>query len=217
MSEKIYCGIRPIPKGSRLGSMKECADKREIRYYGIKKIDPKLIGTIQGAKKTNSRDLIFKEITKNKGKIKNIKNKIAGTKDKAIKDKLQKDLEKLVEKTNELSKQFNEIEKRGQKRLNNSRRLDIGDQNRSYISKSRNSRSNRSRSRNSRSNNSRSRNSRSGRLGRLRKSTRSHERRSNSKRSRGSRESRESRGSRESRRLRNSIGISENIYKYKEI
>ena len=119
MSKKIYCGIGQIPKGARLGSMKECADRNQIRYYGIKKIDPKLVEAIQKSKEPSDRDQIFKDITKYKGKIKRIKDKIAGTKDKTVKNKLQKELEKIVEDTNKLIKQFNEIEKRRQKRFNN--------------------------------------------------------------------------------------------------
>ena len=37
----IYCGVSKIPKGQKRGSMKECAEKGQIRYYGIKKIDKK--------------------------------------------------------------------------------------------------------------------------------------------------------------------------------
>ena len=113
---KIYCGIGQIPKGSRLGSMKECADKNQVKYYGIKKIDPKLVETIRGASKTSDRDRIFKELSKNKGKVKRLRDKITGTKDKLVKDKLQKELEKLVEEVNNLTKQFNDIDKRGQRR-----------------------------------------------------------------------------------------------------
>ena len=43
---KIYCGIGKVPKGSKRGSMKECVESGQIRYYGIKKIDPKLQGQV---------------------------------------------------------------------------------------------------------------------------------------------------------------------------
>jgi hypothetical protein len=36
---KIYCGINEIPKRHRMGSMKECSDAGQIRYYGLHKID----------------------------------------------------------------------------------------------------------------------------------------------------------------------------------
>lgn len=126
MSKKIYCGIGTIPKGSRLGSMKECADMNQIRYYGIKKIDPKLIESITGTKINNKkREQLFREITRNKGKIKRLKEKIATLKDKD-KDKksgLQNNLEKLVIETNKLSKQFQDLERNSQKRMSRTRTM----------------------------------------------------------------------------------------------
>lgn len=43
-----YCGIGDPKKGQKRGSMRECAEKGQIRYYGIHKIDPK---TLEFAKK----------------------------------------------------------------------------------------------------------------------------------------------------------------------
>ena len=40
---KIYCGVADVPKGSKLGSMVECAKKNQVRYWGVKKIDPKIL------------------------------------------------------------------------------------------------------------------------------------------------------------------------------
>ena len=42
---KPYCGISEIPKNHRLGSMKECADAGQIRYYGLHKIDKLVVGS----------------------------------------------------------------------------------------------------------------------------------------------------------------------------
>lgn len=42
--EKIFCGItQPIPKNHRIGSMKECLENKQVRYYGLKKIDSKIV------------------------------------------------------------------------------------------------------------------------------------------------------------------------------
>jgi len=43
----IYCGIGKVPTGLRRGTMKECATKGQIRYYGVKKIDGRLLEWIQ--------------------------------------------------------------------------------------------------------------------------------------------------------------------------
>jgi len=42
---KIYCGIDETPKNSRIGSMKECADAGQIRYYGLHKIDKRVVNS----------------------------------------------------------------------------------------------------------------------------------------------------------------------------
>ncbi len=42
--KKLYCGIEePIPEGYRLGSMEECLNAGKVNYYGIKKIDSRLV------------------------------------------------------------------------------------------------------------------------------------------------------------------------------
>jgi hypothetical protein len=82
----IYCGIGKIPKNSKLGTMKQCAEKKQIRYYGIKKIDPK---TIEIAKKSSQkkrkRTTLITKISGLRGKIKNLKRKLEATKDKTKK------------------------------------------------------------------------------------------------------------------------------------
>jgi len=47
----IYCGSRDVPKHKKRGSMKECAEKGQISYYGIKKIDPRLFTKVLESKK----------------------------------------------------------------------------------------------------------------------------------------------------------------------
>ncbi len=44
---RIYCGIREIPKGSRLGSPEECAKRRQVRLYGLHKINADLIKLVK--------------------------------------------------------------------------------------------------------------------------------------------------------------------------
>ena len=40
---KPYCGIKAVPKNKIRGTMDECYSKGEIRYYGLNKIDSKVI------------------------------------------------------------------------------------------------------------------------------------------------------------------------------
>ena len=46
-----FCGIGQIPKGKKRGSMKDCAELGQIRYYGLKKIDQRLVDNALGNKK----------------------------------------------------------------------------------------------------------------------------------------------------------------------
>jgi len=41
--ENKFCGVGKVPKGKTRGSMIDCVKKSQIRYYGLKKIDPTLI------------------------------------------------------------------------------------------------------------------------------------------------------------------------------
>ena len=54
---KIHCAIGDVPNGKRRGTQKECLDKGQVRYYGIKHIDKSLIKPKTG-KKEKSKDEI---------------------------------------------------------------------------------------------------------------------------------------------------------------
>ncbi|ATZ80330.1 hypothetical protein BMW23_0272 [Bodo saltans virus] len=42
----IFCDIGDVPKGKKRGSMKECAEKGQIKYYGEKKVDKNVLNII---------------------------------------------------------------------------------------------------------------------------------------------------------------------------
>lgn len=50
-----YCGIGDVPTNYKIGSMKECADKGQVRRYGMYKLDPKILLGALGIK--NQKDL----------------------------------------------------------------------------------------------------------------------------------------------------------------
>ena len=89
MTDQIFCGVGDVPKKKKRGSMKECAEKGQVRYYGLKKVDSKLIERVLAEKKTGTGgkmktrrlDLIC-DIMEIKGEIKNLNNKIGALKDK---------------------------------------------------------------------------------------------------------------------------------------
>lgn len=97
-----YCGANiDIPKGKRPGTMRECAEKNQIRRYGIFKIDPdilkgKEIAKIKGANQ-NLLDKAIGQIIGTKTKVRMIEKDIEKKKkkkDEASVKKLRKDLEK---------------------------------------------------------------------------------------------------------------------------
>jgi hypothetical protein len=93
--KKVYCSIGKIPSGQRLGTMKECADLKQIRYYGVKKIDPKLLEAIKkNSVKKESRDKLAIQMAMMRGRVSGYNKKISAEKDKDKKAKLQEDLEK---------------------------------------------------------------------------------------------------------------------------
>ena len=47
----IYCGSRKVPKNKRLGSMIECAEKGQVSYWGLKKIDTRIMDNVKTKKK----------------------------------------------------------------------------------------------------------------------------------------------------------------------
>jgi len=53
MSEgpKSYCGAKDVPKGRRRGNMKECSETGRVSYYGVKKIDARMLAVAKARKK----------------------------------------------------------------------------------------------------------------------------------------------------------------------
>ena len=89
---KIFCGItQPIPRGHKLGSMKECLDAKQVRYYGLKKIDNKLVESVNKTKDT-SYELTIK-ITGLRGKLSKLKRDIDACKKTEEKKKLIQEFE----------------------------------------------------------------------------------------------------------------------------
>ncbi|QGR54104.1 hypothetical protein [Moumouvirus maliensis] len=52
MSDEMYCGIGKIPKNKIRGTAEYCLEANQVRYYGLKKIDPDLL-SMTTSKKSN--------------------------------------------------------------------------------------------------------------------------------------------------------------------
>lgn len=105
---KIFCGItQPIPKTHRLGSMKECLELKQVRYYGLKKIDSKLADSIND-KKDSKMELISK-ISGLKGKLTKLKKDIDASKNATDKTKLMGDFDSVRKEILVLNEKFLKI------------------------------------------------------------------------------------------------------------
>lgn len=113
----IFCGIGKIPKNKKRGSMKECAEAGQIRYYGIKKIDQKIIEDVERNKKLKKAgsgqvDNLRISLMGIMGKIKKLKGKIQTSKDKGEKTILEKELDELENKKKKLNLNIAKLEKK---------------------------------------------------------------------------------------------------------
>ena len=115
MSDKIFCGAGKVPKGQTRGTMKQCVDKNQIRYWGVKKVDPKLLES-RGKKKSKgsklTRDKVAIKMVGLKGKVTKLTKQLAEEKDKKKQDQIKKELEKAKKEFKEVAELFNTFEKK---------------------------------------------------------------------------------------------------------
>lgn len=51
-----YCGKGPVPKGKTRGSAEYCLRNNQVRYYGVKKIDAKMLKDYESSDRIKSRE-----------------------------------------------------------------------------------------------------------------------------------------------------------------
>lgn len=110
---KIFCGVGNVPKKSRLGTAKECVEKKQVRHYGIEKIDKALL-----VKTKNSipvtRDKLISELSKERGNIDRYKGRYNNAPkgiDKEKLDEYKKKWKAAEKRYAKLVVQFNIVEK----------------------------------------------------------------------------------------------------------
>ena len=98
----IYCGIGKIPKGQKMGTMRECAEKGQVRYYGIKKIDTKTLSIVKNKDVVpETKEKLILSMVSLRGIIKRNKGRYEGAKEKKAADeyhKIWQDAEKKLAK-----------------------------------------------------------------------------------------------------------------------
>ena len=130
MSDDIFCGVGKVPSGKRRGTMLECFEKKQVRYWGVKKIDSRILNNynksdaiaetktkllldaakISGRIKRLQREL---ENDKNtKSEIENIKKEIKLNKDRRSRMKKQLDILNAKAKGEKVAKATKKITKK---------------------------------------------------------------------------------------------------------
>ena len=113
MEEKIYCGLGPVPKGHRLGTMQECLEKGQVKYWGVKKIDPTLLASHKKTKRTKKvtsiNDIRIMQVSL-RGKIKKKTGELQGEKNEKKIGEINKEINELKKKLAEVNKQAIQME-----------------------------------------------------------------------------------------------------------
>ena len=113
---KPYCGIKTVPKNKRRGTMDECYSRGEIRYFGLNKIDSKVIENkkkkdILASLELNQTMLTLKA-RKNLIQIKSLKRKIENTTSTDEIDKINTKIETLKEENKIIKQKLDKLKKK---------------------------------------------------------------------------------------------------------
>lgn len=111
---KLYCGIdEPIPAGYRLGSMEECLNAGKVNYYGIKKIDSRLLTVKRNEMKVVELNKLVDKLRAEaigfSGKTQKLTREIASASTEKEKKALQKKIDEIAKKKAEITKEMNKI------------------------------------------------------------------------------------------------------------
>ena len=110
---KPYCGIESkVPKGYHRATMQECIDNKQVRYYGLHKIDKRLLEAPKQKKVSNKdREKQISKLIIVKAKVKKLKEKIEDTDDVDEKAVLKDQLKALKKEGVEISDNLKETNK----------------------------------------------------------------------------------------------------------
>lgn len=97
MTRDFYCGIKKDPRKRRTGNMMECAEVGEVRYWGLNKVDERILQNVGVKDRKSKADKIWIKLQGVKGLKKKLETDLIYEKDKEAKKKLKKQI-KDVEK-----------------------------------------------------------------------------------------------------------------------
>lgn len=100
MTKKPYCGIGKVPKGKKKGNMKDCVKAKQIRKFGLNKIDSSIIRKKKGEKLTKGQLMI--SIAGKTGKKDRLIRLIKLEKNEKKKDKLKAEAKAVLREIKQL-------------------------------------------------------------------------------------------------------------------
>jgi len=105
-----YCGIKKIPKGKKRGTMRECIQKGEVRYWGLNVVDRKIIHAVKNMN-VNKEKVIRLRGTRNGmlTKKKRLIQDIIREKNEKKKNELKQKAKDLIKEINNISEKIKEI------------------------------------------------------------------------------------------------------------
>ena len=106
--DNIYCGIGKIPKGKRRGRVMECVQRKQVRYFGEKKVDKRLLH--HKFVKGETREDVLKKLIPLDGRRKKLRKDLDEILNKLKKPKKGYDIEKLKEQGRELREKLKKTE-----------------------------------------------------------------------------------------------------------
>ena len=112
-TNKIYCGTKDAPKGKRKGTMSQCVNKNQVRLYGLKVVDPKLLikDKKRPTKPVVTLHQVFLLISEVNGKITRLERSITEKMRNIVKVKVEADIKKLKEQRRKYINAYKRLEK----------------------------------------------------------------------------------------------------------
>jgi len=125
-SKIIYCGVDELKSNQRLGTPRECAESKQVRYYGLKKIDKKYIDEFKGIAVESEKRMskMIRMITSIRAEIMSLKDEIDEFKEDPdykkfyVNDvkKMEKKVQQKKEELKKLIEKFKEYQKRDEEK-----------------------------------------------------------------------------------------------------
>lgn len=113
-NKEVYCGINEPKSKQRRGSMRECAERGQIRYFGLKKIDDRAMKTygLRTEKgKQKHMDDTLKKLGSYRGKRYRLRADLPYEKDRNKKAEMKEEIKKLTVKIAEQTRRYHELKK----------------------------------------------------------------------------------------------------------